>query len=159
MTGMKDRYCRIRMVSIGQMPTTRAKDQYCRIRMVDNIKVNIQQVYGPTTIKLAQCFCLAMLLITFLLFQDFIKYLYGQMRIGCTTSQQCKHCKFFKGARMLVNINVFFCFTATAAPGCVHTSVHQIERDCIIVTSTTQMQRHYVITAIVLIQRQHVNMM
>ena len=107
MTGMKDRYCRIRMVSIGQMPTTRAKDQYYRIRMVDNIKVNIQQVYGPTTIKLAQCFCLAILLITFLLFQDFIKYLYRQIRIGCTTSQQCKHCKFFKGARMLVNMFSF----------------------------------------------------
>ena len=34
-------------------------DQYCRITMVDNIKVNIQQAHGPTTIKLAQCFCLA----------------------------------------------------------------------------------------------------
>ena len=149
------------MISIGKMPRIGMKDQYCRIRMasIGQMKVKIQQVHGPTTIKLAQCFCLEVLLITFLRFQDFIKYLYQQIRIGCTTFHQCKHCKFFKGARMLVIINVFFCFTATAAPGCVHTSVHQIERDCIIVTSTTQMQRHYVITAIVLIQRQHVNMM
>ena len=28
-------------------------------QMVDNIRVNIQQVHGPTTIKLAHCFCLA----------------------------------------------------------------------------------------------------
>ena len=58
---------------------------------------------------------------------------------------------------MLVNIHVFFCFTATTAPICVNTSVHQIEQDCFIVTSATQLQRHYVITAALLIQRQHVN--
>ena len=28
-------------------------------QMVDNIRVNIQQVHEPTTIKLAHCFCLA----------------------------------------------------------------------------------------------------
>ena len=128
---------------------TAMEDQYCRIRMVDNIKVNIQHVHGPTTV----------LVITFLLFQDFIKYLYRQIRVGWTTFQQCKHCKFFKGARMLVNINVFFCFTATATSICINTSVHQMQRECIILTSTTQLQRHCVITATLLIQRQHVNVM
>ena len=107
MTGMKDQYYRIRMVSTGQMPMTGTKDQYCRIKMVDNVKVNIQQVHGPTTIKFAQCFCLAVLLVTFLLFQDFIKYLYRQIRVGCTTSHQCKRCKFFKWARMLLNMFSF----------------------------------------------------
>ena len=48
---------------------------------------------------------------------------------------------------MLVNINVFLCFTAAMVIICINTSVHQIERDCIIVTSTTQLQRHYVIAA------------
>ena len=148
----------ILMTWIGWIPKTGMKDQYSRIRMVDNIKVNIQQIHGPRTIKLAQWFCLAVLLITFLLFQDFIKYLYRQIHIWCTTSQQCKHCKFFNEARMFVNINVLFCFTATTAPICVNTWVHQIERDRIIVTPTTQLQCHYVITATLLIQRQHVNM-
>ena len=104
-----------------------------------------------------QCFCLAVLRITFLLFQDFIKYLYRQICIGCTTSQKCEHYKFFKGARMLVNINAFFCFTAATVIICINTSVHQIKRDCIFVTSTTQLQRHYVIAATLLIQHQHVN--
>ena len=46
-----------------------------------------------------------------------------QIRIGCTTIQQCKYCDFFEGARMLVNINVFFCFTSTMASICINTSM------------------------------------
>ena len=110
-------------ISIEQIIVTAIEDQYCRIRMVDIIKVNIQQVHGPTIIKLAHCFCLAVLFINFPLSQDFIKYLCQQICIGGTTIQQCKHCNFFKGARMLVNINVFFCFTGTAASICVNTLV------------------------------------
>ena len=45
------------------------------------------QILEPTTIKLAQYFCLAVLFITFLLFQEFIKYFYQQIRIECTTFQ------------------------------------------------------------------------
>ena len=56
-------------------------------------------------------------------FQDFIKCLCQQICIGGTTIQQCKRCNFFKGARMLVNINVFFCFTGTTASICVNTLV------------------------------------
>ena len=63
------------------------------------------------------------LFISFLLFQDFIKYLSQQIRIGCTTIQQYTYCKFFKGVRMLVNINVFFLFNATTVSTCINTSV------------------------------------
>ena len=85
MTAMEDQYSRIRMVSIGQMPVTGMKDQYCRIKMqniAESRSILQNQVHGPTTIKVAQRFCLAVLLITFLLFQDFIKDLYQQIRIG-----------------------------------------------------------------------------
>ena len=41
-----------------------------------------------------------------------------------TTFQQCKHYKFFEGVKMLVIINVFCCFTATAASICIKISVH-----------------------------------
>ena len=56
-------------------------------------------------------------------------------------------------------VNVFFVLLQERRPSiCINTSVHQIQRECIIVTSTTQL-RHYVITATLLIQRQRVNMM
>ena len=44
------------------------KDQNYSIRMVDNIKVNTQFDYGPTTSKLTNCFCLTVQFIAFLLF-------------------------------------------------------------------------------------------
>ena len=133
-------------ISIGQISMTAIENQYCRIRWW------IRHVHGPATIKLAHCFRLAMQFIICILFQDFIKHLCQQ---NYTTIQQCKYCKFFKGARILVNKNVFFCFTATTASTCINTSgslcnvnepnalsvsdltpVNQIQCQCIIVTST-----------------------
>ena len=78
------------------------EDQYKRIRKLDNIKVNIQHFHGPSTTKL-----------TFLLFQDFHKYLCRQMRIGCTTIQQCKYCKFFEGATVNAQTERHYIITTT----------------------------------------------
>ena len=44
---------------------TAIEDQYHKIRMVDNIKVNMQHVHGPTKIKLSHCFQLAVVVYNF----------------------------------------------------------------------------------------------
>ena len=118
--------------SRGQISMTAMEDQYCIIRMMNNIKVEIQYVHGPTTIKLAHCFYLAVQLITFILFQDVIRFLCREIHNGCAI-QQCKYCKFFKRAGMLFNINVFFCFAATTASTCSNTSV----RHCNVINPNT----------------------
>ena len=96
--------------------------------MEDKVKVNIQHIHGPTTIKLAHCFRLAVIVyITFLLFQDFIKYMCRQIHLGFTIIQRCKYCELLKEDRMLVTINVFFCFTATTESTSVGMSTGQMQ--------------------------------
>ena len=96
--------------------------------MEDKVKVNIHHIHGPTTIKLAHCFRLAVIVyITFLLFQDFIKYFCRQIPVGFTTTQQCKCSEFFREDRMLVTINVFFCFTVTTVFTCAGTSTGHMQ--------------------------------
>ena len=100
---------------------------------MSNIKFNIQYVHGPTAIKLAHCFCLIVECIAFLLIQDFIKFLCPKLRVRHSAVQQCIYFKFFKGARILVKINVFFSFTVTMMS--LASALQYV-----IVTSTSQMQ-------------------
>ena len=118
-------------ISIVQIWMAAMEDQYCRIRMEGKIKVFMglqQHVHGPATIKFAHCFHLAVIVyITFLLFHDFIKYMCRQIHLGFTIIQRCKYCELLREDRMLVTMNVFFCFTATTESTSVGMSTGQMQ--------------------------------
>ena len=110
-------------ISIVQISMTAMEDQYYRIRMVDNIKINIQHVHGFTATKLAHCFRLALVVYNFPSFS-------GLHQVFVLTNTYWLHyypamqiLKFFAEVRVFVNINVFFCFTATTVSTWIKISV------------------------------------